>query len=218
VVTVYQDMVLGCYWLTKLVPGAKGEGRICANADEAILYYEFGEIDLHAKIKVYNVKPLVPEIIETTVGRIIFNRTLPDDFAFENNLVKVKDLERIVEEIIRHYDENTTENTLDRIKELGFEYSTVSGISWGMDDLQVPKEKPAIIAQAEKEVEKTEEYYRKGLLSREEKKNKIIEIWSKAKTEIENLVPKTLSPENSVYQMIDAGARGSWSQPVTMRA
>jgi len=214
VVTVYQDMVLGCYWLTKLVPGAKGEGRICANADEAILYYEFGEIDLHAKIKVYNVKPLVPEIIETTVGRIIFNRTLPDDFAFENNLVKVKDLERIVEEIIRHYDENTTENTLDRIKELGFEYSTVSGISWGMDDLQVPKEKPAIIAQAEKEVEKTEEYYRKGLLSREEKKNKIIEIWSKAKTEIENLVPKTLSPENSVYQMIDAGARGSWSQPV----
>jgi len=216
VVTVYQDMVLGCYWLTKLVAGGKGEGKVCANADEAILYYEFGEIDLQTKIKVRDIKPSAPGFTETTVGRIIFNRTLPDDFPFENTMVKVKDLERIAEEIIRHYDVATTEDTLDRIKELGFEYSTVSGISWGMDDLHVPVEKPGIIAEAEKEVEKTEDYYRKGLLSRDEKKNKIVEIWSKTKTTIENLVPKTLSEESSVYQMIDAGARGSWSQPVQM--
>jgi DNA-directed RNA polymerase subunit beta' len=216
VVTVYQDMVLGCYWLTKLIAGAKGEGKVCANADEAIMFYEFGEVDLQAKIKVRDVKPSAPGFTETTVGRIIFNRTLPDDFPFENTMVKVKDLERIAEEIIRHYDVTTTEDTLDRIKELGFEYSTVSGISWGMDDLHVPAEKPGIIAEAEKEVEKTEDYYRKGLLSKDEKKNKIIEIWSKTKTAIENLVPKTLSEESSVYQMIDAGARGSWSQPVQM--
>jgi len=216
VVTVYQDMVLGCYWLTVAIDGAKGEGKSFANPDEAIMVYEFGDIDLRAKIKVRDVKPSAPGIIETTVGRIIFNRTLPDDFAFINQKVKVKDLESIAEGVIRKYDTKTVEKSLDRIKELGFEYSTLSGISWGMDDLQVPPEKKEIIKDAEKEVEKTEDYYRRGLLSKDEKRNKIIEIWSKTKTVIESLVPKTLSEDNPVYQMIDAGARGSWSQPAQM--
>ncbi|MFZ3074003.1 MAG: DNA-directed RNA polymerase subunit beta', partial [Minisyncoccales bacterium] len=216
VVTVYQDMVLGCYWLTTQVPGAKGEGKVFATPGEAILYYEFGEVDLRAKIKVRDIKPSAPGFIETTAGRIIFNQTLPDDFRYVNQMVKVKDLESIAEDIIRKYDTATTEDTLDLIKELGFEYSTVSGISWGMDDLHVPVEKAGIVKDAEKEVEKTEDYYAKGLLSRDEKKNKIIDIWSKAKSTIEALVPKTLSNTSSVYQMIDAGARGSWSQPVQM--
>jgi DNA-directed RNA polymerase subunit beta' len=216
VVTVYQDMVLGCYWLTTEVAGAKGEGKVFANPDEAIMVYESGDIDLRAKIKVRDIKPSAPGFTETTAGRIIFNRTLPDDFAFIDRMVKVGDLESIAEDVIRRYDTKTIEETLDRIKELGFEYSTVSGISWGMDDLHVPAEKPAIIKDAENEVEKTEDYYRKGLLSKDEKKNKIIEIWSKTKSTIENLVPKTLSEKSSVYQMIDAGARGSWSQPVQM--
>jgi len=216
VVTVYQDMVLGCYWLTTEVGGAKGEGKVFATPDEAIMFYEFGDVDLRAKIKVRDIKPSAPGFTETTVGRIIFNKTLPDDFAYVNRMVKVKDLENIAEDIIRKYNTQTTEDTLDRVKELGFEYSTVSGISWGMDDLHVPVEKAGIIKEAEKEVEKTEDYYAKGLLSKEEKKNKIIEIWSKAKSTIESLVPKTLSNTSSVYQMIDAGARGSWSQPVQM--
>jgi len=216
VVTVYQDMVLGCYWLTTQVEGAKGEGKVFATPDEAVMVYEFGEIDLRAMVKVRDIKPSAPGFTETTVGRIIFNKTLPDDFAFVNKMVKVKDLENIAEDIIRKYDTKTTEDTLDRIKELGFEYSTVSGISWGMDDLHVPVEKAGIVKDAEKEVEKTEDYYAKGLLSKDEKKSKIIEIWSKAKSTIESLVPKTLSNTSSVYQMIDAGARGSWSQPVQM--
>jgi DNA-directed RNA polymerase subunit beta' len=216
VVTVYQDMVLGCYWLTTHIAGAKGEGKIFANPEDAILVMEAGDVDLRAMIKVRNIKPSAPGITETTVGRIIFNGTLPDDFRYVNQMVKVKDLENIAEDIIRKYDTTTTEDTLDRIKELGFEYSTVSGISWGMDDLHVPVEKPGIIKDAEKEVEKTEDYFKKGLLSKDEKKSKIIEIWSKAKSTIESLVPKTLSSDCSVYQMIDAGARGSWSQPVQM--
>ena len=150
------------------------------------------------------------------MGRIIFNQVLPDDFPFQNQLIKVKDMERIAEDIIRKYDTTTVEETLDKIKTLGFEYATVSGISWGMDDMQVPKEKPEIIKAAEKEVETTEQYYDRGLLSNEERKNKVIEVWSKTKSRIEDLVPKTLSPTGSVYQMIDAGARGSWSQPVQM--
>jgi DNA-directed RNA polymerase subunit beta' len=216
VVTVYQDMVLGCYWLTTLVEGAKGEGKVFATPDEAVMVYEFGEIDLRTKVKVRDIKTSAPGFTETTVGRIIFNKTLPDDFPFVNKMVKVKDLENIAEDIIRKYDTKTTEDTLDLIKELGFEYSTVSGISWGMDDLHVPPEKAGIVKDAEKEVEKIEDYFAKGLLSKDEKKNKVIEVWSKAKSTIESLVPKTLSATSSVYQMIDAGARGSWSQPVQM--
>jgi len=216
VVTVYQDMVLGCYWLTTEISGAKGEGKSFATPDEAVMFYEFGEIDLRAKINVCNVKPSSPETIQTTVGRIIFNKTLPEDFNFVNRMVKVKDLEGLAEDIIRKYDTQTTKDTLDRIKELGFEYSTISGISWGMDDLYVPPEKSGVVNDAEKEVEKIEDYYNKGLLSRDEKKSKIIKVWSRTKSAIENLVPKTLASNNSVYQMIDAGARGSWSQPVQM--
>jgi DNA-directed RNA polymerase subunit beta' len=216
VVTVYQDMVLGCYWMTAVAEGAKGEGKVFANPQEAILVHDFGETDLRAKIKVMNLKGSGQGLVETTVGRIIFNQVLPDDFPFQNQMIKVRDLERIAEDIVRKYDVKTTQETLDRIKALGFEYSTLSGISWGMDDMQVPKEKPEIIKEAEKEVETTENYFRKGLLSHEEKKNKVIEIWSKAKSRIEDLVPKTLPKTGSVFQMIDAGARGSWSQPVQM--
>lgn len=216
VVTVYQDMVLGCYWLTSIVEKAKGEGKIFSDPKEAVLVYEFGNVDLRAKIKVRNPKASTQGLVETTVGRIIFNEILPDDFPFQNQLIKVRDLERIAEDIIRQYNVETIEQTLDKIKELGFEYSTLSGVSWGMDDMKVPKEKEIIIRETDKEVETTENYYKKGLLSQEEKKNKIIELWSKAKSRIEDLVPKTLSKTGSVYQMIDAGARGSWSQPVQM--
>lgn len=216
VVTVYQDMVLGCYYLTKDGIPSDKDGRIFGSAQEAMLVYEFGDIDLWTKIKVRDPKPSVKGFIETTVGRLIFNQVLPDDFPFQNQLIKVGDLERIVEDIVRSYDTAIIKTTLDKIKELGFEYATVSGISWGMNDLQVPKEKTEILKQAEKEVETIEQYYTRGLLSQEEKKNKIIEIWSKTKSTIEDLVPKTLSKNCSVFQIIDAGARGSWSQPVQM--
>ncbi len=216
VVTVYQDMVLGCYYLTKEAAPSQKDGRMFGSVKEAMLVYEFGDIDLWTKIKVRNPKPSVSGFIETTVGRLIFNQVLPDDFPFQNQLIKVGDLERIVEDIIRGYDTAIIKTTLDKIKELGFEYATVSGTSWGMDDLQVPKEKTEILKQAEKEVETIEQYYARGLLSQEEKKNKIIEIWSKTKSAIEDLVPKTLSKNSSVFQIIDAGARGSWSQPVQM--
>jgi len=214
IVTLYQDIVFGCYWLTTIVEGAKGEGKIFGEAFEAILASEFGDIDLRAKIKVKN--PKGNEIIETSVGRILFNDALPEDFPFQNQQIKIKDLERIAAEIIEKYPREVVAETLDKIKELGFEYSTRSGLTFGMDDLIVPKEKKEILEKTEKEIEKIEENFEKGLLSLKEKKSKAIEIWSRAKSEIEKLVPKTLTPKNPIFQMVDAGARGSWAQPVQM--
>jgi DNA-directed RNA polymerase subunit beta' len=212
IVTLYQDIVLGCYWLTDIQEGRKGEGKLFGSFEEAILAFEFGKVDLKAKIKVRTGG----EFIETSVGRIIFNQSLPGGFPFQNQLIKIKDLERIVGELIEKYPLDVVKETLDKIKDLGFEYSTLSGISWGMDDLIVPEEKKSILELAEKEVEKVEDQFKKGLLSEEEKSAKVIALWNKARGEIEKLVPKTLPKNGPVFQMVEAGARGSWKQPVQM--
>ena len=118
--------------------------------------------------------------------------------------------------MIDRYDLKVVEEVLDRIKSLGFEYATKSGISWGIDDLVIPPQKEVIIKEAEKEVEQIEEHYKKGLLTKEEKTGKVVEIWTRVKAEIEKLVPLALPKDGSVFQMVDSGARGSWGQPVQM--
>jgi DNA-directed RNA polymerase subunit beta' len=228
VVTLYQDIILGCYWLTDIREEAKGAGpegkqasygvnKIFGSKEEAILASEFGNIDLRAKIKVrVSNKVLEGEFVETSVGRILFNESLPANFPFQNQQVKIKDLEKIVSQLIEKYPPKAVEETLDKIKELGFEYSTLSSISWGMDDLIVPEAKKRIIEKAEKEEEEIKNYFKKGFLSRVEKSAKIIEVWGRAKSEIEKLVPETLPKQGPVFQMVDAGAKGSWSQPIQM--
>jgi len=240
VVSPTQDITLGCYWLTKIKEKAKGEGKVFSSFEEAIMAYEFQYVDLKAKVKVrpnqnYKFSPkeknkelkdnskkeLVfsdknENLIETSVGRILFNETLPEGHPFVNELINSKKLERIVSGIIRNYDRKVVEETLDKIKNLGFEAATISGVSWGMDDLVVPAEKEKLIEKAEKEIEQIEGHYKRGLLSKEEKTDKIIEIWTKVKSEIEKLVPKTLSEDKSVSLIISSGARGSWTQPVQM--
>jgi len=214
IVTLYQDISLGCYYLTKVKEGAKGEGKIFSSPDEAQLALEANDISLQATIKVRLQEK--GQLVETSLGRIIFNTSLPKNYPFQNSQIKVKDLEKISRDIIEKYGFEIARVALDKIKELGFEYSTWSGITWGMDDLTVPPQKGKIIETAEKEVEKIEEHFKKGLLSREEKVIKVIEIWSRVKTQIEKLVPETLSKEGSVFQIIDSGSRGSWGQPVQM--
>ncbi len=215
VATLYQDIGFGCYWLTKIKKEGEGKGeeKIFGNFEEALLAYEFGEIDLKAKIK---IRMLNNKFLETSVGRIIFNQILPEGFPFQNTTIKTKDLERIVSEIIKDYPPEKIEKTLDKIKDLGFEYSTLSGVSFGMDDLTNPLQKPKIIEEAEKEIEKIESYFKDGFLTREEKRDKVIEVWQKTKSEIEKLIPQTLSEDSSVLSIIEAGARGSWAQPGQM--
>ncbi len=227
IVTLYQDIVLGCYWLTDIWEGLKGEGKVFADAKEAKLAYEFGDIGLKAKVKIRRnaSKDKIDKVkskkddsnfIETSVGRVVFNEALPEDFPFQNKLIKLKGLKEITAEVIRMYPEETVRRTLDDVKALGFEYSTLAGITWGLDDLVIPKDKPHILEEAEKEEEKVEDYFKKGLLTPEEKSMKIISIWSRVKSEIEKKVPEALPKRGSVFQMIDAGAKGSWTQSVQM--
>ncbi len=212
VVAPTQDIVLGCYWITKIKPGAKGENKFFYNPEEAIIAKETEDINIRAKVKIR----INNEILETSVGRILMNQTLPKNYGFINEVMTSKKLEKIVGEIIDKFDQETVENTLDKIKNLGFESATVSGITWGMDDLIVPPEKEKIIQAAEKEINIIESHFKKGLLSREEKSSKVIEVWTKTKSELEKLVPKTLPEMGSIFTMVDSGARGSWSQPVQM--
>lgn len=207
-----QDIVLGCYWLTKIIEGEKGEGMIFGSFDEAVLAQTFGHVDLRAKVKIITNR----EIFETSPGRIIFNRIFPDGFKFQNEQMGKKNLSRVVREIIENYGKEVSQVVLDKMKDLGYEYATKSGISWGMSDLIVPEEKKEIIKRGNDEIEKIEGFYKKGLFSREEKREKSIETWHKAKREIEKLVPKTLPENGSVFSIIDSGSRGSWSQPVQM--
>jgi len=212
VVSPRQDMVLGCYWLTRMKEGAKGEGKIFSSPDEAIMAYENGIIDLRAKIKV----EINRELLETTLGRVIFNNALPEDFPFKNELVNSRKIRDFTRNIIENYDNAITTETLDKIKKIGFEYATLSGLSWGMDDLTVPPEKPALMEKSEAEIKKIENFFNKGLLTDKERRVQVIEVWQKTKSEIRRLIPKTLSPDGIVFTAIDAGARGSWAQPVQM--
>jgi len=212
IVAPSQDIVLGCFWITKIKEEAKGEGKLFGSQNEAILAYDTGVVDLRAKVKVR----IKDEFIETSVGRILFNRTLPPEIPLTNEEVNGKKLEKIVSIIIERVSSENSQIFLDKIKELGFFAATKSGISWGMDDLVVPVEKGKIIQAAEKEVEAIDRHYKKGLLSREEKRIQVIEVWQRVKSEIEKLVPKALPPLGSVFTIISSGARGSWAQPVQM--
>ena len=212
VVSPVRDIVLGCHWLTKIKPGAKGEAKIFGSKNEAILASDSGVIDLRAGIKVM----IGGQLLEASVGRILFNNTLPKDYAFQNEDINSKKLDKLIGKMIENYDNEAVENVLDKMKNLGFEYSTVSGITWGMDDLIVPKDKQDLLAQAEKNIEVIDSHYKKGLLSQEEKTSQVIEIWQKTKAEIEKKVMQTLPAWGPVMSIIDSGARGTWSQIVQM--
>jgi len=207
-----KDIVLGIYWLTGEKEKAKGEGKIFADEKECLLAHSQGVVDVRAKIKVFKNN----QLLETTPGRLIFNEVLPEGFEYINEQLTSKKLAKIIEKIIRNYSEEIAQETLDKIKELGFEYSTLSGISWGMDDLIIPKEKEGLIKKAEEEIAVYEDQYQNGLLSLQEFTNKKIQIWQRVRDEIAKLVPQTLPKDGSVYTIVNSGSRGSWNQPVQM--
>lgn len=208
------DVVLGAYWTTKIVAGEKGEGNIFESPTAAISALDFDALSLRASIKVLpsegeKWKTFEGALVETTVGRILFNEVLPADYPYVNKEVSRAVMSGIVDDLINMYGVDAVPAILDRIKKFGFTYVTKSGITWSMDDIMVPEGKAAVISDAKKESETVYDQYNEGLLSEEEKNRKNIEIWHDAKSKIEKLIPGTLDKNGSVFDMVTSGARGT---------
>ncbi|MGA1823905.1 MAG: DNA-directed RNA polymerase subunit beta' [bacterium] len=218
-----QDMVLGWYFITKEKDNELGEGKIFADMDEALLAYEHGFIHLQAKIKVR----IDGKLKETTVGRVIFNQILPQGMDYINRNVKKKDLIDLVSICCRKYPFKETLDFLDNLKSDGFKYATMSGISIGIDDMQIPANKQGMITKAEQSVLEIEKQHYEGIITDGERYNKVIDIWSRVTEDISNEMFSELkntdkvkgrgrSAEtgefNPIYMMADSGARGSKQQ------
>jgi DNA-directed RNA polymerase subunit beta' len=217
IVNMRMDIVLGCYWVTKIIPGLKGEGKIFESPNAAIMAYDFGEIDLRAQIKIMGGNPvkygeLSGVIFETSVGRVLFNNSLPEDTSFINKVVANKDLNRLLEKMLVTYSATDMPRILDRIKTFGFKFATKSGVTWGIDDVDVPDGKVEIVEETRKEVLNIEDKFNEGLLSEGERYRMTIEQWIAAKNRIEKLLLPSLDPNGSSRDLIDSGARGSINQ------
>ncbi|MBE3591278.1 MAG: DNA-directed RNA polymerase subunit beta' [Firmicutes bacterium] len=210
VVTPTQDMVMGAYYLTMEKDGVKGEGSVFASPEEAILAYDTGAVALHAKVQV-RLEPEKPRV-ETTVGRVIFNESLPKELRFINKVVDRKELGRIVADCYRLLGAAGTVKMLDGIKELGFHYATRAGVSIGVTDLDVDIDKAEILQKAEAQVEQIETQYRRGLLTAQERYDRVVAIWNQAKDELQQRLVEALDRFNPVYMMATSGARGNMAQ------
>ncbi len=209
------DIILGVYWLTKAVEGAKGEGTFHSSPNSAILVSEYDGIDRRAKVMVLPVpgkekyKMFDGHPFETTVGRLLFNTVLPTDYPYVNETITKKVLARIVTDCIARYGLDAVPAIVNKVKRFGFDYATRSGVSWAIDDVSVPEGKKSIIAEAAKKVGVISADYQNGLLSEEEKRRMTIEIWQGAKQEVETEIAAKLDPMGSVSDMVKSGARGT---------
>ena len=204
-----QDMVLGSYYLTMDRPGALGEGKVFKDMDEAVLAYDTKAVNLQAKIKVRRENG---ELLETTVGRLIFNSVIPEGVGYFNEVANKKTLNNIVAKSYRVCGYKATADLLDGIKSLGFKFSTRAGITVGLSDIQVPPKKRQILGDADALVTKTEQQYRRGLITDEERYGKVIEIWTNATEMVTKAMMDTLNKFNPVYMMATSGARGNIQQ------
>ncbi|HEY4480447.1 MAG TPA: DNA-directed RNA polymerase subunit beta' [Candidatus Paceibacterota bacterium] len=215
------DIILGCYWMTKDVVGEKGEGLIFGSPNSAITAYDFGQVDFRAKIKVLGTdspkySAFNNELFETTVGRLLFNSVLPDDYAFVNFEINKKKMSGIIDDILQRYGIEMIPPIMDKVKAFGFKYATVSGITWGIDDVIVPENKYEIVEKSKEKVALIQEQYDAGLLSNNEKRAKNIEKWTETKDEIQKLMAEAMDKKGSVYDLVKSEARGSMGQLTQM--
>ena len=224
-----QDMILGSYYLTLDKDGEKGEGKVFRNVEEAYMAYETGVISLHAKIKVrrFITKNGVEKhaIVDTTVGKIIFNRPIPQDLGFVDRtdpanefkyeidfLVGKKQLGQIIDKCIKVHGTEITARVLDDIKAQGYKYSTKGAITVAVIDAKIPPAKKEIIAKAEEDVDSVRNLYKMGLLSNDERYAQVLDIWGKATNDVTKALEENLDRYNPIFMMADSGARGSMSQ------
>ena len=224
-----QDMILGSYYLTLDKNGEPGEGKIFRNEDEALMAYDAKYITLHSKIKVRRTQEINGEmktgLVDTTVGRIIFNRPIPQDLGFvdrsipENELkyeidflVGKSQLGKIIDKCIRVHGTQVTSQVLDSIKSQGYKYSTIGAITVAVCDAAIPPAKKEIIAKAEVDKDEITELYNEGLMSNEERYKNVLKIWNKATDDVTEALKNNMDAYNPIWMMADSGARGSMSQ------
>ncbi len=200
-----QDIVLGCYYMTKEKAGCKGEGKAFSSSDEVVIAYEDGEVELHAKIKVQ----AGDKVIETTVGRVLFNRMLPEGMEFVNDTMVKSKLGKVIYKCYKVEGHDRTIKLLDDLKDTGFEEATKAGLSIAIDDLKIPTKKKEYIAKTLADVKHVDDQYRNGLITDKERYNKIIDLWTHTTDDVSDLIFQELDSFNSVFMMADSGARGS---------
>ncbi len=216
-----QDMVLGLYYITKIRPGAKGEGMIFYGEEEAIIAYNEGVVDVHALVKVIvddidEEGSPIRKMHETTVGRVITNEAIPKEVGYINELLSKKSLRDIIGKVIKTCGVARTAQYLDDIKDLGYKMAFKGGLSFNLEDVIIPKEKEELIQQGYNEVEQIMDNYNMGFITYNERYNQIIDTWTHINSKLSNILMKQLSEDdqgfNSVYMMLDSGARGSREQ------
>ncbi|HVZ41103.1 MAG TPA: DNA-directed RNA polymerase subunit beta' [Candidatus Kapabacteria bacterium] len=207
-----QDMVLGCYYVTKTHPAVLGEGKVFSSPAEVIVAYNTGRLHLHAKIKVR----INGKMIETATGRVIFNQMVPTELGYIDTLLTKKELTRLISECFRKAGSLKTVKFLDDLKDLGFTFSTKGGLSVSISDALVPDEKDTIIAKAQREVDRIQNYYLEGVITNGERYNKVIDVWSNATNRVLQVVQTALKNDrhgfNTFWMMLDSKARGSTEQ------
>jgi DNA-directed RNA polymerase subunit beta' len=237
IVTPSQDMVIGIYYLSERVDDAKGAGRSFVDLDEAVMAHEIGELSLHAPIRIRlgdlagdpeihaDLKPTLGTLLteepldptglsETTLGRLFINQVLPEGFPFVDSVIIKAEIRRLIETVIERYPRSAVAETLDGIKDLGFRYATKAGLTIALDDVRTPVEKPAIIAEYEERADKVQGLFQKGVVTDEERRQELIEIWTEATEKVTEAMKGNLKSEkfNALDMMVGSGARGNMMQ------
>jgi len=223
IVAPTQDIVIGAYYLTADHGGEIGEGRVFSSADEVFKAYDAGVVQIHAAIKVRGLKRFEGEtedeynanprrIMETTVGRVFFNEAFPATFPYQNIVVGKKQLASLIDRCARTYDKKELSETLDAIKNTGFKFASKSGLTVGLQDVQTPAAKPKILAEHEKRAEKVETQYSRGVITEDERRQELVEIWTEATERVKDEMEKGFDSLNPIKMMADSGARGNITQ------
>lgn len=212
IVVPTQDIVLGCYYLTKVREGEKGEGLVFSSPEEAIIAYNSKAVNLHARVKVR----IDSQLIDTTIGRIIFNQIVPKEMGFFNQLLIKKTFGGFIGQMFMKLGNKVTAKFLDDLKDLGFRYATAGGLSVSYSDMVVPEEKESLIAKANKKVEAILNEHEQGVITDAERYNKIIDVWTHTTNDVARVLMDKIKVHNngfnSLHMMVDSGARGSQEQ------
>jgi DNA-directed RNA polymerase subunit beta' len=223
IVTPTHDMVIGSYYLTVAHDGEPGEGKVFSSAEELMMAYDAKAVGIHAKVKVRGLKRFEDEsnedyeanpnrLMETTCGRVIFNSAFPREFPFQNSIVKKKELATLIDRCARTYQKKELAEVLDAVKDIGFSYATKAGVTIGLEDVTTPAEKPRILAEHEKRAERVESQYRKGVITEDERRQELIEIWTEATEQVKEAMEKSFDDLNPIWMMASSGARGNIQQ------